>query len=114
MITKFRTATDDPKVVHWNQSHHPYSVDLTFTLLGGSHEITIRQIDNGVARPLNDAGYHIIPRGIAHPYYLVEKAADGVTPLLLKDPHRPPSAYDGNVRIYTGSGRNLPREYHCV
>ncbi len=109
MVAHFRPAAERVNVVHWNQSHHPYSSDLTFTLLGGKAEMVIRGIQNGVARPFNQAGYHVIPRGMAKPFFIVQKAEDGVKPLLFDHPERP-----GRNRIPLGSGAEVPRQYVCV
>lgn len=111
MVSKFETLDDVVRVVPWGDSHRTYFNDINFTLLGGRATITIPRIEDGVARPFTDAGFHVIPRGIRKPYFEVRKAEGDQAPLLLHDPRRAPQ---GHERIRTGSGLDVPRQYHCV
>jgi len=110
MVSKFRTADDKVKVVHWNQSSQPYTNDIVFTVLDKA-EITIRGIQNGVARPFTDAGFHVIERGMSKPYFVVRKAEGDGVPLLQQNPARRP---EGWQRIRTGSGNDVPRQFNCI
>jgi hypothetical protein len=109
MVTSFKPVDDKANVVHWNQSHHPYTSDLTFTVLDGKAQFTIRGIQNGVARPFTRAGYYVIPRGVTKPFFVVQKADEGVRPRLFDNPERPARNY-----IPLGSGEQVPRQYVCV